>query len=295
MVRTLRLVAFSVVTLSLLGAKDSQAQAWLKDPGKYYFKLEASYFWTNEVYDADGDIQPIFWEDPGISEGWFKDITINSYLEYGLSRNFTLVMDLPFKIYETSDTRELIPGGPEVKTVRTNAGLGDLRTSVRVPVFRTNPVVSSLQAGVKLPMFYEKPPTDNGGPALGTGYVDFEIQALLGVSLWPFPGYGSGGFGYRVRGGEQNNDEYFFNVEGGITISRLFMKLRLEGVKNTTEIDDVLSGDQVNGDQDWLKAMPTLSFRISKNVSILAEAFHVVGGANTTAGTTWAAGLEFTN
>jgi len=169
------------------------------------------------------------------------------------------------------------------------------------------PVALSFEAGVKIPMGYEDQP-DNDGPPLGSGKVDFLVGAFLGRSLWPLPGYISGGIGYRYRGGELH-DDIPFNVEAGYRWRKLFGKVRLQGLKNTVEPQD-LSGATVMtpipggggatpnniivGDQDWLKLMPNLVYVVSPRFQLSAEAFIVLAGKNTTAGTTYVFGLVFT-
>ena len=161
-------------------------------------------------------------------------------------------------------------------------------------------VALSVQAGAKIPLAYSNPP-DQGLPALGTGYVDGIAELNLGVSLYPLPAYLSAGAGYVVRGGPLN-DEMIFNVQAGYTLRRLFLKLELQGIKNTVDPPDRAGmpvsqpgdvGQLQFGDQDVLKLIPVVSYSLSKRFQITGEMYHVLGGKNTLAGTTYALGIIF--
>ena len=288
------ILILGALVLLVLPSREAFGQAWVRDGGGYFFKLAGSYLFATEEYNYQGDLQPIFGDFIARNDAWFRDVSITSYLEYGITNDVTFVFNLPFKILTTREIESLGIGLPQREIIRENAGLGDLTTSLRYPLLRRNSFVTSVQAGVKIPMGYEKTP-DNGGAPLGTGEVDVEGHLFAGISLWPVPGYLSGGIGYRVRGGPLH-DEIPFYGEGGYTIKeRVFMKVRLEGLKNTVAPPDLGTADNnvIVGDQDWLKLMPTASVRVLKGTWVTLEAFHVLAGKNTVAGTTWQAAVEF--
>lgn len=278
--------------LWLCAADAALGQAWVKDTGGYYFKLSGSYLFATEEYNYRGDKQPIFADLSSRGDAWFRDVSFTAYLEYGLTDNVTLVGTVPFKILTTREIEDNGPGIPRREVKRTNGGLADLTMSLRYPLLR-RPLAASVQGGVKLPLGYEKTP-DNLGPPLGTGEIDFEARLFVGLSLWPFPGYFGGGIGYRLRGGPLH-DEVPFSIEGGVTLSRFFAKVRVEGLQNTKEPPDLGSVDNnvIVGDQNVLKLMPTVSYRLGERVSLAGEIFHVLAGKNTTAGTTYQLALEF--
>lgn len=282
-------VGVAVLLAAVAGAR---AQAWLAPPDGYYFKLAANYLESGEEFNASGQLQPIFADDPTRTSTSFREMSLLSYLEYGLSESFTLVAALPFKVLTSRDTRSL-PGEPVRRNELTNAGLSNLFLSLRVPLVQRSTAVA-LQGGVKLPLGYEKDP-DNNGPPLGTGEVDMEVHLLLGQSLYPLPGYVGAGAGYRLRGGSLH-DEMLFSLEGGWTIARVFVKLRLDGLVNVEDPPD-LSGaagadnSVIEGDQDIFKISPTMQYNFGGGLGVAAEAFHTFAGKNTVAGTTWSLGL----
>ncbi|UCH85559.1 MAG: hypothetical protein JSW50_07700 [Candidatus Latescibacterota bacterium] len=291
-----------VFLLALSIAETAFPQAWVKSRGEYFLKLYGAYLYTTQEFDSNGELQDLFEEDASKTDASFRDISFVGYLEYGLTDNLTLVTELPFRIFTSEET---VVAGPGLmrKVSRTNGGLSDLTVHLRVPILKKS-LAWSVQGGIKIPLGYEKVP-DNGGPALGTGELDAELTTHAGLSLYPIPAYLSGGVGYRFRGGEFN-DEILYDAEAGITLGRLFVKLRVEGVENTHNPPDVAGSTIVIspregtittivvGDQNYVKILPTLSFDLNDNAAITAEAFHTVAGNNTLAGTTYAAGLIFT-
>jgi hypothetical protein len=277
-------------------------QAWVKSRGEYFLKLYGTYLYTTQEYDSEGELQDIIEENASRTDASFRDVSFVGYLEYGLTDNLTLVTELPFRIFTTEET--VVAGPGLMRNVsRTNGGLSDLTVLLRAPILRRK-LAWSFHGGAKIPLGYEKVP-DNGGPALGTGKIDAEIGTHLGVSLYPVPAYLSAGAAYRFRGGEFN-DDMLFDAEGGVTLGRLFLKLRVEGVQNTHNPTDLAGttlvippggGDIttiVVRDQDYTKILPTVSFALSDNAAITAEAFYSAAGKNALAGTTYALGLIFT-
>ena len=169
-----------------------------------------------------------------------------------------------------------------------------------------------MQAGIKVPLGYEQNP-DNGGPPLGTGEADAEVQLLYGQSLWPIPAYVSAGAGYRFRGGSGArdlatvgaigglNDEIFYHVEAGYTAGQVFLKLRLDALLNTEDPPDLspeaqmtASGSPIEvvaGDQDIIKLTPGVTYTVGGNVALNVELFHTLSGKNTVTGTAISLGV----
>lgn len=284
------------------------AQAWLQKTDGYYFKLSISYLRSDEQFDFEGNRHPIAADDPAFLDESFRDVSLSAYIEYGLSERFTLVGSLPFKISTTDNSRvPLAPNDPPVPFSLTNGGLSDFWLSLRTGLLQ-GPTALSVQAGVKTPLGYEDIP-DNGGPALGTGEFDAQVDLLFGQSLYPFPAYLGAGVGYRVRGGGDLFDEIVYNIEGGYTYGPMFFKLRFDALQNVKDPPDAagmavvtpipggggaLSADQPNArNEDSFKLSPTIAYNISDGLGIAAEAYHAFAGKNTIAGTTWTVAVVF--
>jgi hypothetical protein len=294
------LIAVAVLSISVAGVVDVAAQAWVQPVDGYFVKIAATYLSTSEQYNVRGDLEPIAAADPLFLRETFRDVSFAAYVEYGLTDRYTLVTRLPFKISSTQNTQvPLVPGDTPSEATLTNGGLGDFWLWVRTPLVQS-PTALAVQAGVKVPLGYEEVP-DNGGPALGTSEVDAEVSLQVGQSFYPLAAYISGGIGYRVRGGADFDDEVIYSIEGGYTTGPLFMKIRFEGLQNVGPIPDLgtqalgtSSSDANARNQDRLQISPVVAFNMTRGFGLTAEAYHVLGGKNTIAGTTWLLGIILT-
>lgn len=292
-------VALLLAILAILWPSEAEAQAWVLPADGYYLKFSASYLATDEEFDAQGNRREMFADDPLRSGGSFREISVTAYAEYGLRPWLTAVARLPFKVVTSTETVSGQPGFPSVRSEPTNGGFGDVLVSIRTPIIR-RPFAMSFQGGTKLPLGYEQEP-DNGGPSLGTGDVDVEGHIAIGFSLYPLPAYIGAGAGYRIRGGPLN-DELLYDAEAGYTLGRLFLKVRIDGLKNTVgvsadpgpqaELGTV--ADIVVGDQDIWKLNTEMAYALNGRIQINTEIFHTLAGRATVAGTTVSLGLVMT-
>ncbi len=302
MARTILRLGIVAGVLVTIFSGNVRAQAWVKQRGEYFFKLTSSYLYTTEEFNSDGDRQNINGEDILRTDSSFREVAFAAYIEYGLTDHFTLVASVPFKVLTTEEVDQIASGFRSTRVTRTNGGLGDLNLFVRLPIVQKS-FAMSVQPGLKIPLGYEQNP-DNNGPALGSGEIDGEVHLIAGWSLYPLPSYLTAAAGYRVRGGDLH-DEFLFAAEGGVTLGRLFVKLRFEGIKNETSPPDLFGqtivtpiegggggiNDVLIGDQDVYKILPTISYSFSETFEVTAEAYHTFAGRNTLAGTTYAVGI----
>ena len=285
--RIVRLLSLTfLVICTVVFAREASAQAWGQPPGAYFLKFSGNYLFTREEFSVTGDKQPIAADDVRISDAWFRDVSFYGYVEYGLHERATVVSSLPLKLLTSEFTQD--PGGglPTRRVRVSNSGAGDWWTWLRTPVV-TRPLAVAFQSGIKIPL-YSQPPNEGflSVPPLGTGSVDAEVGVYLGLSLYPLSGYTSGGVAYRVRGGDVH-DEIPFNIEAGYTFGPLFTKVRLDGVYNTEGV----GGSVIAGDENYVKLSPTVAYSFSKHFVLGFEAFHVLAGKNTIAGTAYSLGL----
>jgi hypothetical protein len=279
-------------------AGSADAQAWTQSRGRWYASLTGSYLETEEEFNYRGAEQPIYAEDPARSDVVYRELASSLYLEYGVRERLTLVVASAYKNVRISETIQLVAGYPPQEAIRTNYGFSDLWLSGRAPLLRRR-AVASVQCGVKVPLGYDPTP-DNGGPPLGTGEVDGDFGAHVGAGLGR--AYVSGGGSYRVRGGEFH-DEWWLDAEAGGTMSRWFVKARLEGVRNSQDPPDLAGytvetpvspgvlNQVVVGDQDVTKFIGQIAFEIAQGWSVVGDVYHVLSGKNTISGTTFAVGI----
>ncbi len=286
--RLIAIAALFLVTGSALAPR-ARAGAWLQKKGHLYWKLSAAQLETGKEYDASGDRVDILRADSSVTNTSYRDRSVTAYLEYGLLDWLTVVASVPYK-YLTSARTEVSPSFLLLREIEAiTGGLTDARLGVRVPVLRGRFPVS-LQPMVKVPLFYDPTP-ENLGPPLGSGDVDVELSLVAGANLWPFPGYVGASAGYRVRGGDVD-DEFIFSAEAGATWNRFFGKVGVDGLYSTEPIRELgVSSTTVVANEDVLKLMAELSYRLLGPLGVSVESFHTLSGRNTVAGTTWALGV----
>lgn len=276
---------------------DGLAGAWLQKRDSYYFKVSASYLSSTKELNFHGDEVEILSGDTLLTDTSYRDVGVSLYLEYGLDDRLTVVGTLPFKVLTSRRTEVSRVAGLDREVEAVNGGFGDLSLGLRYPLL-TGSLPVSVQGAVKLPLGYDNRP-ENGGPPLGSGRVDLEGLLLAGLSLYPFPGYVTGGAGYRVKTGDLD-DEVIFSVEAGAEWRRLMARVGIDGLYSTSDPPNLAAsgGGRVSSavivtNQDILKLTPGLSYSLSDEVSFVAEAFHILSGKNTVTGTTYSLGIVY--
>ncbi|MBT4496914.1 MAG: hypothetical protein HOC74_04295 [Gemmatimonadetes bacterium] len=292
------------VLSSLLAVGPLLAGAWVQPHRGYFFKVAPTYLHATEEFDHRGDRQVMQAEQFASEDVAFTDFGIATYLEYGVRDEFTLVAQLPFKAVR-SERRLLIGGGRVRPSERLHTvGFGDLSLALRLSLSR-EPLASALQVEIKIPSGYAAHPQD--GPPLGSGELDGEVRFAIGKSLHPLPLYTSGELGYRRRGGDLN-DEFLYAAEIGFSSGRLFFKLAVDGIRNTSTPPDIAGRTVVTplpggggvvpelivGDQHITKLNPAFAYSLRPGLALQIEALHAVAGTNSLAGTIYSLGILFT-
>ena len=188
------LILLSIQNLSFAGA-------WAQTKGHYYTKLTFIYSKADALYGIDYPVK-------------FDDHAVYFYGEYGLFSRTSIILSAPtFKqsINEASGVRG--------KTTGFVAGDFELQAKYQ---FLDKPIVASGLIGTKIPVVYNVVDF----PPLGNGETDYDVKLLLGFSLYPIPAYLTGDIGYRLRGGDFE-DEIQYNFEAGYTF---FNKYLVRGV-----------------------------------------------------------------
>ncbi len=298
---SLKLLPYVTVFILILGGvTELISGAWTMPKNQYFFKVSGNYFLATEEFNYLGEKSNIR-EELGIyNDVSYRDFSLLLYLEYGFTDWFTLVLDLPYKNVTSQRTVSFYT---ETKEKITNSGFSDLRALGRLALLRRS-LVFSLQPGIKVPMGYEII-DDIDAPNLGTGEVDGEISLLSGYSFWPNPLFITGGFGYRWRGGPVH-DEYIYNAQIGYFLQNFGIKLALDGVRNTQTPPDIygqtvvtplpggggaLPPAALGDDEDFLKIIPEISYKIYKKWFLQLGMIHVTSGKNIESGTTYSIGL----
>lgn len=176
-----------LVFLLLWLAADASAQAWPQAKGRAYVKLSHGRTATDQQFRFDGETRPYA---DNVDDDAFFDRSFYLYGEYGLTHDLTLVAMLPYKSIRVLDaafaykTRGL---GSVMLGVRQNLK-GWLGLAADQHALAAN-VMATLPTGY----------TRNFSPSIGSGQVDVQATVNYGLSLYPIPGYGQVGLGYRYR------------------------------------------------------------------------------------------------
>ena len=198
--------SFFLILLSIQNS--SFAGAWAQTKGHYYTKFTFIYSKADGLYGINFPAK-------------FDDHAVYFYGEYGLFNRTSIILSAPtFKqsINEASGVRG--------KTTAYMAG--DFEFQVKYQ-FLDRPVVASVLLGAKIPAIYKV----IDFPPLGNGETDYDAKLLLGASLYPIPAYLTGDIGYRLRGGDFE-DEIQFNFEAGYTFfNKYLVRGVTTGIKST--------------------------------------------------------------
>ena len=199
------------VVLVVVTAGTSFAGAWTMAKGKLYDRMAFNYYSADDQFNRHGDRTDF------ANDGYFRDVNLNNYIEYGLLDNLTLINSVYYKVIKKKD------GNREQKTW----GIGDIDLGAKTEVMKLAGGVLSTQGLIKIPWTYDSGDT----LPLGNGQVDFELRMLYGRSLYPYiPGYCNFELGYRWRL-QDPSDEVRYLIEFGMDFTREFYgRIKLDGI-----------------------------------------------------------------
>ena len=134
----------------------SHAGAWLQKDGEGLAIAQATYFTTDEFFDASGNRQ---------SQERFDKYELNIYAEYGLTEWLTVGTNMFLNQVEQGS--------------QDNYGIADTELFARVPLYESDAWVASLQPLIKLPSAYDDDTINLRG---GSRSTDVELSALVGIN-----------------------------------------------------------------------------------------------------------------
>lgn len=186
----------------------SFAGAWAQSKGHYYTKLTFIYSKADGLYGIDFPAK-------------FDDNALYFYGEYGLFNRTSIILSAP-------TFKQSINEANGVRGKTTGYSAGDFEFQAKYQ-FLDKPIVASALIGTKIPAVYDVVDF----PPLGNGETDYDAKLLLGLSLYPIPAYLTGDIGYRLRGGEFE-DEIQYNFEAGYTFfNKYLVRAVTTGIKST--------------------------------------------------------------
>ena len=270
---------FAFTIIFLIFSSSLFAGAWTMKKNHIYSRLSFNYYYADKEFKYSHHKRHFKWD------GKYKDKNIGLYVEYGLTDRITLLTSLYYKKIEKKDDY--------IKM--TTSGVGDIDFGVKLNIFKGKKGVFSVQTLVKIPEAYDE---DDALP-LGNGQYDYELRAMMGLSLWPhIPGYVNMEFGYRWRT-EAPSDELRYLFEFGTNFTKnLYARIKLDGIRgmnNGKKKYDFSGNPTLNYNYDLGKLYITAGYKLKNNYFIEFEVAPEIYGKNTSSGTTYtfAVGVSF--
>lgn len=195
------------------------AQAWPRNKGQGFYKLDFASIRANNVYDTKGKIAPF---------RMLGNYTASFYGEYGITGKLTVVTNIPFFVRNVVDETKGRQTGNIIEPGIINNSFGDVDLGFRIAL----PVKAfAMSANVTFGL-----PTGDAQQTDGLFTGDGEFNQLLKISAgtskkrwWT---QGSFGFNHRTRG---FSDEFRYDFEFGYK----FFK------------DHLLTIFKINGIESW--------------------------------------------
>jgi hypothetical protein len=122
-------IIWVLVGVWLITPNSSSAQSgWSKKKGELFAQLTFSNFASDKFYSTDGTLR-----ETGVD---FQHQAINLYSEYGLTDNFTLLLNAPLLKFNSFESTETV------------AGVGDIRLGVKYQFIKSLPTSISIEAEI---------------------------------------------------------------------------------------------------------------------------------------------------
>jgi hypothetical protein len=229
-----------------------------------------SLFQTSRTFDANGAVQRF------ANGGSFQMLTLNPYLEYGLTSRYTLVVNtqVPFLDYRDSYGNQ------------RSAGFGDTEVAVRRRLIASDsPWVLSGQLTVMFPMYSAR-----RDPAPGNHQEDVEIRFLAGrgQKLWRRHTFWDGEVAYRSRFGAPA-DQVRADLTAGIDITPRVMAMgqlfNSISMRNGQPLDTI-TNPNAQSDFDLHKGQVSLVTAVRRGTRIQVGWNDTLSGRNTGRGQT---------
>ena len=254
----------AAVLLWTLAPGPALAGAWTLERGTGQVILTTSYYATVDRFDSHRH---------RVDGSRFEKVTINPYMEYGLTDGVTLGLSPEYQFLESH------AGGG--RTDKTN-GFSDVETFARGRLWHDDWSVLSVQGMVKAPTGYSEKRT----PALGYDQVDLEGRVLYGLSgnLVGTSWYTDAQAAYRKRFGSPADEvrvDLTFGwrpVEDWLLLAQSFNTMGLRNASGS-------SVAQTDGpDYDSFKIQLSAVYSLTEQVSVQAGGWREIGGRNAGAG-----------
>lgn len=172
------------IVFLIVSASSANGQAWTQKQGHGFVQAGYVTGTASKQFAFDGNRKPYA---EGVDESAFFERSIGFYGEYGVTRQNTLVLSLPYKRLVVRDaTYRYQTSAWEALRIGWRRAVGPLTKGSRAV---------ALNVAVQLPLRYSR----NFLPAAGAGQVDLDFTLDYGRSFEVVPAYCQVALGYRYR------------------------------------------------------------------------------------------------
>jgi len=250
------------------------AGAWTQDAGHGQIIFTSSFLETSNEFDGSGTSRPFGYN------GQFRQLAFNPYLEYGLSRRYTLVVNLNAPLLKYSNEYD----------VTSSAGLGDIEVGIRRRL--NSPESAWAVSGQITTLFpaYSAART----PAPGNHQEDVEARLLVGRgTTWAqHHVFWDAEAAYRYRSGAPA-DQFRADLTSGINLTTRFMAMgqvfAIKGLRNGSPFS--ATNPNAQSDFDLYKAQFSLVTTLGVGTRIQLGWNDAFVGRNTGGGHTAVLGI----
>jgi hypothetical protein len=273
-------ISITLLLISILPVNEIVAGAWTQKKGTGYYKADFRYLGGNKIYDSNGN--KIWIPD-------FKDRTIGIFGAYGITDDFTLMLNAAvFKNVQLNTTAEYVGFDNDV------SGFGDILIGGKYKLAKFGQSFISGKLLINLPTGESSP---DGGLLTGSGDYHQTIGVEYGYSFWPTPIYLNAGVTYTNRT-QGFSDEFRYGIEAGyIFIKELSIILRFHGQVSMKNGDPNVKGGfgVYSNNQKYIAYNAELVYKLDDNVGV--KGYYESGGAgpNIISAPVINVGLFFTN
>ncbi len=211
----MRYLLVMTLILGFAHQQSVQAQAWTRAKGAGYAQLGFSTIEAGSLYGQEISTIELRRE--------VSDVTLQGYLEYGITDKITLNAVLPVKILETSDDLRNVELPTDTLPAGSLTGLGNISIAGIYGLKQGGKFVSSAKLRVDI-----NSSDYDSETGLRTGYDawGFAPSILGGVALDYF--FASSELGFNLRTNDYSH-QFFFNLQGGVHYKqRIFFIAGLE-------------------------------------------------------------------
>lgn len=266
-----------MVVLCITIQSKSYGGAFPVRPGSWLLSPSINYFFANKGWDSLRRLSPF------ANGGEFRSISYSLYTEYGISRRFTLVAQLPFVTNHYSDTTGY--------NSQTN-GFTDMEVSIRYYAFNINYIYyCSIQGTFIQPLY-----TNNIN--LGYGQEGAEVKVSFGGSghLLSKNYYFTVENGVRQYFGSSAALQDRYTGTFGLTLDRRFkqqISVTLGGFYSTSSLSGSYDPAHIASNKNFAFNQMSLSYgySITRKFSIFVSAGKFINGRNTGDGSNVSASL----